>query len=705
MLELKNINIKYGKKECIKNGNFKASPGMITGLYGESGTGKSSLLYALGMLSDQRYEYYYNNEKQILNEKEKSKFRNKHISFITQNSILIENLTVEKNIEFFLNLSCAEYTVEELLSLINLLDKKEAMPISLSSGERQRVAIACALANDSDIILGDEITSALDEDNKEMIVHLLRKCANKGKIVILVSHEKKILDGCDRLYKIEHLELILEKETNKEMKLLCSKDVKKKENRFKTFQILFMSNKRIKRRVKIYSSILVLIIFACSSIITSSFLSSAEAEYNLEDVSNRKLVIISDYSETAQDNEWACTQRSLPYYQQQPIFEEDLEKLNQVNHIQSIYNCYIFHTNGAPSSHQYLDDSIIASRNGKQLEKKDNLNGYSFDVIPIYPEESIYPKQENGVYVSTFLADIYNLEIGDDLDVKLEVPYAQQRNIGKTQGATFGDGGKPYQYSWVATTSMRYQVKVEGIIDGNSWESQEIYMRYDVMEKFVDEQLEIHKDDEYGTIINGMTPQSTYEKLEVYSKVVFVDKYENVLKVQKNIHNISKRLYAYNEYLTVSNLMSEAAIALKDAIKISLVVSLLFMIGAGIVEFFYLLKYKSTYMILKLIGYKKINIFMIMNLIYHIIVSSLITSIIYITSTLPDILPALNILDFNQIWQKLDDSLKLYYTYCHFSIMHFIILTIVLIVVVAILNIGFYVYYNRKDLIKWLRGG
>ena len=76
MLELKNINIKYGKKECIKNGNFKASPGMITGLYGESGTGKSSLLYALGMLSDQRYEYYYNNEKQILNEKEKSKFRN-----------------------------------------------------------------------------------------------------------------------------------------------------------------------------------------------------------------------------------------------------------------------------------------------------------------------------------------------------------------------------------------------------------------------------------------------------------------------------------------------------------------------------------------------------------------------------------------------------------------------------------------------------
>ena len=60
MLEIKNINISFDKKDCIRKGYFQAYDGQITGIYGESGTGKSSLLYILGMLSNQQHEYYYN---------------------------------------------------------------------------------------------------------------------------------------------------------------------------------------------------------------------------------------------------------------------------------------------------------------------------------------------------------------------------------------------------------------------------------------------------------------------------------------------------------------------------------------------------------------------------------------------------------------------------------------------------------------------
>jgi ABC-type lipoprotein export system ATPase subunit len=172
MIELRNINILFDRKECIRNGDFKAYPYQITGIYGESGTGKSSLLYILGMLSNQQHEYYYNNKQLILNDKEKAKFRNQHISFITQNSLLIETISVEKNIEYYLLQSQSKHSVDELLEMVNLKDKKDAMPVSLSTGERQRIAIACALAKDSDIILGDELTSALDDENSDIIMKL-----------------------------------------------------------------------------------------------------------------------------------------------------------------------------------------------------------------------------------------------------------------------------------------------------------------------------------------------------------------------------------------------------------------------------------------------------------------------------------------------------------------------------------------------------
>ena len=65
MIELKNINISFGKKECIKNGHFKAYPYQITSIIGESGTGKSSLLYLIAMLTSKSCKYYYNLMKKI----------------------------------------------------------------------------------------------------------------------------------------------------------------------------------------------------------------------------------------------------------------------------------------------------------------------------------------------------------------------------------------------------------------------------------------------------------------------------------------------------------------------------------------------------------------------------------------------------------------------------------------------------------------
>ena len=102
MIELKNINISFGKKECIKNGHFKAYPYQITSIIGESGTGKSSLLYLIAMLTSKSCKYYYNGKLLEFNEKDKSNFRNKEISFIIQDSILIDTISVEEKIKLYL---------------------------------------------------------------------------------------------------------------------------------------------------------------------------------------------------------------------------------------------------------------------------------------------------------------------------------------------------------------------------------------------------------------------------------------------------------------------------------------------------------------------------------------------------------------------------------------------------------------------------
>ena len=103
MIELKEINISFGKKECIRNGHFIAYPFQITSIIGESGTGKSSLLYLIGMLSSKKHKYYYNNQLLELDEKQKFDFRDKHISFVTQNNLLIETISVEKFLNFVFN--------------------------------------------------------------------------------------------------------------------------------------------------------------------------------------------------------------------------------------------------------------------------------------------------------------------------------------------------------------------------------------------------------------------------------------------------------------------------------------------------------------------------------------------------------------------------------------------------------------------------
>jgi putative ABC transport system ATP-binding protein len=159
----------------------------------------------------------------LLSESDLAQIRGKKIGFIFQSFNLIQNLTAKENIMLPMmfqgtNIYERSQKAEELLSLVELTDRKNHYPSELSGGQRQRVAIARALANDPDVILADEPTGNLDTRTGEIVMQFLEKLHNQGKTIIMVTHNPDLAQEYANIVywlKDGKLEKITRKEKNK----------------------------------------------------------------------------------------------------------------------------------------------------------------------------------------------------------------------------------------------------------------------------------------------------------------------------------------------------------------------------------------------------------------------------------------------------------------------------------------------------------
>ncbi len=220
IMELKNINKTYKKKnetiEALNNINLSFEKGKLYAIMGHSGSGKSTLIRILGLIDDFNSGEYLLNGKNIkgLNDLELSKIRMKEIGFIFQDFYLDEYMTAKDNIilPMLINKDIEKENRDkvalELLEKMNLLDRKNHLPKELSGGEQQRVCIARALANNPSIILADEPTGDLDEENERIIFEYLKKLSKDGKCVIVVSHSEEIKKYADKVINIKNGKLV-----------------------------------------------------------------------------------------------------------------------------------------------------------------------------------------------------------------------------------------------------------------------------------------------------------------------------------------------------------------------------------------------------------------------------------------------------------------------------------------------------------------
>ena len=210
IIELKNINKSYSNKYLFKNLDFSIKKGEIVAITGPSGVGKSTLLNIIGLIDkpDSGEVVICSNKNPFDKEKVKLKLFRDNIGYLFQNYALVDNYTVSKNLDIALEYvknKNKKRLKEEALEKVGLLDKLNNKIFELSGGEQQRVALARLMLKEKDIILADEPTGSLDEDNRDIILKLLKQLNDEGKTIVLVTHDKTVANMCNREINIKEL--------------------------------------------------------------------------------------------------------------------------------------------------------------------------------------------------------------------------------------------------------------------------------------------------------------------------------------------------------------------------------------------------------------------------------------------------------------------------------------------------------------------
>lgn len=211
LIELKDVTKKYGSRTVLNKLNLSVNGGEYIAVMGISGSGKSTLLNIIGLLEN------YNDGELIIdgesnvspNSSKANKILREKISYLFQNFALVDDETVQYNLD--LALKYVKGTKKEkrnmmsdALERVGLKGFEKNKVYELSGGEQQRVALARIMLKPGKIILADEPTGSLDKKNRDIILELLKELNNKGKTIILVTHDNYVADQCDRIVQLDN---------------------------------------------------------------------------------------------------------------------------------------------------------------------------------------------------------------------------------------------------------------------------------------------------------------------------------------------------------------------------------------------------------------------------------------------------------------------------------------------------------------------
>ena len=210
MIEVREIHKSFGSLKVLKGVDLEIKKGEIVSIIGKSGAGKTTLLQIIGTLdkADSGKVVINGVDVSVLNDKELAEFRNKHIGFIFQFHQLLPEFNALENVMMpamiaRMDWKEAEERATQLLTDFGLGERLTHKPNELSGGEKQRVAAARALMMTPDVILADEPSGSLDEENKRELHKLLKQMQEQyNQTIVIVTHDKELAEISDRVIEM-----------------------------------------------------------------------------------------------------------------------------------------------------------------------------------------------------------------------------------------------------------------------------------------------------------------------------------------------------------------------------------------------------------------------------------------------------------------------------------------------------------------------
>lgn len=198
---------------AIRDATLSIRRGEVVGMLGPSGSGKSTILTAMALINPPTTGWISINGTAVLAGPKAlvdlRSFRRRHLGFVFQKANLIPFLTALENVQIALEINdtapkAARQRAKELLDYLGVGERARNLPVALSGGEQQRVAVARALANNPSLILADEPTAALDSQRGRQVMELFARVAHERNAgVLVVTHDHRTLNIFDRILEVE----------------------------------------------------------------------------------------------------------------------------------------------------------------------------------------------------------------------------------------------------------------------------------------------------------------------------------------------------------------------------------------------------------------------------------------------------------------------------------------------------------------------
>ncbi|EHI99681.1 Phosphonate-transporting ATPase [Clostridium sp. DL-VIII] len=420
LLELKNISKYYKLKgsekfQVLNTISLSFNTGELVSIIGESGSGKSTLMNLIGGLDSNFSGELFVNGRDVkkLKKRELDKYRKNEVGFIFQSFNLINHLSVLDNVTIAMTLSNVRKKerikrAREILENLGLEKHISKKPNQLSGGQKQRVAIARALINDPEIIIADEPTGSLDSKTTMQVLQIMKDIAQRGKLVIMVTHSEKVAASSTRIVKIADGSIIDDKEVLKTEGKNAHEEQEtlNKNKRRQNLSILSSIKLALNNmKEKFARNILVSIgssIGIMSIILMLSLGNGVKAYFNKTMNSYvNPLVIEVNMPSSDEDNvnlDFTTVQKP-DINSTKPFEEEDITKLSQIQNVSSVEKGYTIISFGV--------NSLVYNNKTNNIVK---ISTISSNITNSNVEKGSLPK-EGEILINKALSD----EIGSDI--------------------------------------------------------------------------------------------------------------------------------------------------------------------------------------------------------------------------------------------------------------------------------------------------